>query len=71
MPVATKPIIKLSTYNKNTSWLVYKTHLSIVAEANGWDSITKAHQLAASLRVEAADILRTVQEDQQLNFEAL
>ncbi|GFS34208.1 CCHC-type domain-containing protein [Nephila pilipes] len=50
---------------------VYKTQFSIVANGNGWDPVTKARQLAASLRAEAADALRTVPEEEQLNFEAL
>ncbi|GFT38832.1 retrovirus-related Pol polyprotein from transposon 412 [Nephila pilipes] len=50
---------------------VYKTQIKIVANGNGWDPVTKARQLASSLRAEAADILRTVPEEEQLNFEAL
>lgn len=42
-----------------------------IAEANGWDSVTKARQLVAPLRAEIADILRTILDDKQLNFEAL
>lgn len=60
----------MSTYDRKTSWQ-YKTQFSIVAENNSWDSVTKARQLAASLRAEAVDILRTVSEDQQLHFESL
>ncbi|GFX63476.1 retrovirus-related Pol polyprotein from transposon 412 [Trichonephila clavipes] len=44
-----KPSIKLSTYDGKFSWQVYKTQFSIVADANQWDSQTKACQLAASL----------------------
>ncbi|GFT56057.1 gag-Pol polyprotein [Trichonephila clavipes] len=51
-----KPSIKLSTYDGKSSWQVYKTQFSIVADANQWDSQTKACQLAASLRADAADI---------------
>ncbi|GBN52164.1 hypothetical protein AVEN_106181-1 [Araneus ventricosus] len=71
VPVIAKPSMKLSTYDGKTSWQVYKTQFSIIAEANGSGSITKARQLAASLRAETADILRTIPEDQQLNFEIL
>ncbi|GFX95483.1 hypothetical protein TNCV_4824981 [Trichonephila clavipes] len=45
-----KPSIKLSTYDGKSSWQVYKTQFSIVADANQWDSQTKACQLAASSR---------------------
>ncbi|GFV94884.1 retrovirus-related Pol polyprotein from transposon 297 [Trichonephila clavipes] len=66
-----KPSIKLSTYDGKSSWQVYKTQFSIVADANQWDSQTKACQLAASLRADAADILQTLPETQRLDFNAL
>ncbi|GFT74516.1 retrovirus-related Pol polyprotein from transposon 412 [Trichonephila clavipes] len=66
-----KPSIKLSTYDGKSSWQVYKTQFSIVADANQWDSQTKACQLAASLRADAADILQTLPETQWLDFDAL
>ncbi|GFS81859.1 gag-Pol polyprotein [Trichonephila clavipes] len=66
-----KPSIKLSTYDGKSSWQVYKTQFSIVADANQWDSQTKACQLAASLRADAADILQTLTETQRLDFDAL
>ncbi|GFX36752.1 gag-Pol polyprotein [Trichonephila clavipes] len=66
-----KPSIKLSTYDGKSSWQVYKTQFSIVADANQWDSQTKACQLAASLRADAADILQTLPEIQRLDFDAL
>ncbi|GFY12392.1 hypothetical protein TNCV_284951 [Trichonephila clavipes] len=66
-----KPSNKLSTYDGKSSWQVYKTQFSIVADANQWDSQTKACQLAASLRADAADILQTLPETQRLDFDAL
>ncbi|GFY18517.1 hypothetical protein TNCV_2397441 [Trichonephila clavipes] len=66
-----KPSIKLSTYDGKSSWQVYKTQFSIVADANQWDSQTQACQLAASLRADAADILQTLPETQRLDFDAL
>ncbi|GFW94407.1 retrovirus-related Pol polyprotein from transposon 412 [Trichonephila clavipes] len=66
-----KPSIKLSTYDGKSSWQVYKTQFSIVADANQWDSQTKACQLAASLRADAADILQTLLETQRLDIDAL
>ncbi|GFX32414.1 gag-Pol polyprotein [Trichonephila clavipes] len=66
-----KHSIKLSTYDGKSSWQVYKTQFSIVADANQWDSQTKACQLAASLRADAADILQTLPETQRLHFDAL
>ncbi|GFW78376.1 gag-Pol polyprotein [Trichonephila clavipes] len=66
-----KPSIKLSTYDGKSSWQVYKTQFSIVAGVNQWDSQTKACQLAASLRADAADILQTLPETQRLDIDAL
>ncbi|GFV88076.1 gag-Pol polyprotein [Trichonephila clavipes] len=66
-----KPSIKLSTYDGKSSWQVYKTQFSIVADENQWDSQTKACQLAASLRADAADILQTLPETQRLDIDAL
>ncbi|GFT63342.1 retrovirus-related Pol polyprotein from transposon 412 [Trichonephila clavipes] len=37
-----KPSIKLSTYDGKSSWQMYKIQFSIVADANQWDSQTKA-----------------------------
>ncbi|GFS77432.1 retrovirus-related Pol polyprotein from transposon 412 [Trichonephila clavipes] len=66
-----KPSIKLSTYDGKSSWQVYKTQFSIVADANQWDSQTKACQLAASFRADAADMMLTLPETQRLDFDAL
>ncbi|GFY29299.1 gag-Pol polyprotein [Trichonephila clavipes] len=66
-----KPSIKFSTYDGKSSWQVYKTQFSIVADVNQWDSQTKACQLAASLRADAADILQTLPETQRLDIDAL
>ncbi|GFU18421.1 retrovirus-related Pol polyprotein from transposon 412 [Nephila pilipes] len=48
-----------------------KSNFAKETNGNGWDPVTKARQLATSLRAEAADVLRTVPEEEQLNFEAL
>ncbi|GFX64881.1 CCHC-type domain-containing protein [Trichonephila clavipes] len=48
----------------------HKIRKQILADANQWDSQTKACQLAAS-RADAADILQTLPETQRLDFDAL
>ncbi|KAF8781568.1 Retrovirus-related Pol polyprotein like [Argiope bruennichi] len=63
--------IKLSTFDGKTSWQVYKTQFTMVAEANGWNPQAKALHLAASLRGDAADILKTLTEEQRHDFQAL
>jgi hypothetical protein len=66
-----RPIVKLSTYDGKTAWSVYNTQLEVVAAANSWDNVTKAFQLAAALRGEAADILQTLPADKRADFQAL
>ncbi|GFW02528.1 uncharacterized protein TNCV_2455441 [Trichonephila clavipes] len=44
---------------------------SIISEANGWTEGVKACQLAASLRGEAAEILHTLTDTEQLNLNSL
>ncbi|KAF8791594.1 hypothetical protein HNY73_006436 [Argiope bruennichi] len=63
--------IKLSTFDEKTSWQVYKTQFTMVAEANGWNPQAKAFHLASSLRGDAADILETLTEEQRHDFHAL
>ncbi|GFU65022.1 retrovirus-related Pol polyprotein from transposon 412 [Trichonephila clavipes] len=56
-----KPSIKLSTYDGKSSWQVYKTQFSIVADANQWDSHTKAcHRL--QLKSRQQKVSETLQE---------
>ncbi|GFT54450.1 gag-Pol polyprotein [Nephila pilipes] len=63
--------IKLLTFDGKTSWQVYKTQFTMVLEANGLNPRTKAFLLAASLRGDAANILKTLPEEQRHDFQAL
>ncbi|GFY22113.1 uncharacterized protein TNCV_3297571 [Trichonephila clavipes] len=63
--------VKQSTYDGKTNWEVYKTQFSIISEANAWTEEMKACQLAASLRREAAEILQTLPDKEQLNLNSL
>ncbi|KAF8786035.1 Retrovirus-related Pol polyprotein like [Argiope bruennichi] len=63
--------IKPSTFDGKTSWQVYKTQFTIVAEANGWNPQAKVFHFATSLRGDAADILETLTEEQRQDFQAL
>ncbi|GFU14597.1 uncharacterized protein TNCV_406541 [Trichonephila clavipes] len=58
-------------YDGKTNWEVYKTQFSIISESNGWTEGAKACQLAASLRGEAAEILQTLSDTEQLNLNSL
>ncbi|GFT84898.1 uncharacterized protein TNCV_2507361 [Trichonephila clavipes] len=63
--------VKLSTYDGKTSWEVYKIQFSIISEANGWTEGVKACQLEASLRGEAAEVLKTLPDTERLNLNSL
>ncbi|GFX83053.1 uncharacterized protein TNCV_5002011 [Trichonephila clavipes] len=72
VPVAATTVsVKLSTYDGKTNWKVYKTHISIILETNGWTEGVKACQLAASLRGEAAEMLQTLDDTERLNLNSL
>lgn len=53
--------------------VVYKKQFPNVTEATGWDSISKTYlsKFVASLRSNAADIMKTPWEEQRLDFDAL
>ena len=63
--------IKPSTFDGSSSWQVYKTQFTMVAEANSWSPSAKAFHLAASLRGDAANVLETLSEAQRHNFDSL
>ncbi|GFV91172.1 uncharacterized protein TNCV_896931 [Trichonephila clavipes] len=72
VPLTASPVtVKLSTYEGKTNWEVYKTQFSIISEANGWSEGVKACQLVASLRGEAAEVLQTLPDTEQLNLNSL
>ncbi|GFV16551.1 uncharacterized protein TNCV_4417401 [Trichonephila clavipes] len=59
---------KLSTYAGKTNWEVYKNQFCIISEAIERD---EGCQLAASLRGEAAEVLQTLPNTEQLNLNSL
>ncbi|GFS37746.1 gag-Pol polyprotein [Nephila pilipes] len=63
--------IKLLTFDGKTSWQVYKTQFTMVAEANRWNSRGKDFHLAASLRRDSAHSLEILPEEQRHDFQAL
>ncbi|GFU61674.1 uncharacterized protein TNCV_4522111 [Trichonephila clavipes] len=72
VPVTASTVsVKLSTYDGNTNWEVYKTQFSIISEANEWTESVKACQLAGSLRGETAEILQTLSNTERLNLSSL
>ncbi|GFT46286.1 uncharacterized protein TNCV_3126611 [Trichonephila clavipes] len=72
VPLTASPVsVKLSTYDRKTKWEVCKTQFSIISEVNGWTEGVKACQLAASLRGEAAEILKTLPDTERLHLSSL
>ncbi|GBM10838.1 hypothetical protein AVEN_42103-1 [Araneus ventricosus] len=58
-----RPTIKSLTFNRQTSWTVFKTQLDVVSSTNGWTDFVKASQLVASLRGSAAEVLQGILAD--------
>ncbi|GBM34887.1 hypothetical protein AVEN_220687-1 [Araneus ventricosus] len=56
-------IIKLLTFDGQTSWTVFKTQFDVVSSTNGWTDFVKASQLVASLRGSAAEVLQGIPAD--------
>ncbi|GFU79685.1 uncharacterized protein TNCV_4036921 [Trichonephila clavipes] len=63
--------VKLSTYDGQTNWEVYKIQLGIISEANQWPEAVKACQLVASLTGEDAEVLQTLTDTELLNLNSL
>ncbi|GFU98105.1 uncharacterized protein TNCV_1491291 [Trichonephila clavipes] len=72
IPVPASPVsVKLYTYDRKTSWEVYKIQFCIISEANGWTEKIKACQLVASLRGKSAEVLQTLPDTKRLNLNTL
>ncbi|GBL58588.1 hypothetical protein AVEN_121014-1 [Araneus ventricosus] len=55
--------VKSLTFDRQTSWTVFKTQLDVVSSANVWNNRVKASQLVASLRGSAAEVLQGIPSD--------
>ncbi|GBO02631.1 hypothetical protein AVEN_37974-1 [Araneus ventricosus] len=53
-----RPMVKSLTFDRQTSWTVFKTQFDVVSSAKGWNNRVKASQLVASLRGSAAEVLQ-------------
>ncbi|GFS55049.1 uncharacterized protein TNCV_2441331 [Trichonephila clavipes] len=63
--------VKLYTYDGKTNWEVYKIQFGIISEATRWTKGVKACRLVASLRGEAAEVLKTLTDTELLNLNSL
>ncbi|GBM25029.1 hypothetical protein AVEN_50364-1 [Araneus ventricosus] len=58
-----RPTIKSLTFDRQTSWTVFKTQFDVVSSTNGWTDFVKASQLVALLRGSAAEALQGIPAD--------
>ncbi|GBM33146.1 hypothetical protein AVEN_83662-1 [Araneus ventricosus] len=58
-----RPTIKSLTFDRQTSWTVFKTQFDVVSSTNGWTDFVKASQLVASLRGSTAQVLQGIPSD--------
>ncbi|UYV78164.1 hypothetical protein LAZ67_16000346 [Cordylochernes scorpioides] len=66
-----RPLVKVPTFDGQSSWTSFKTQLDVVAQANGWNVRDKASFLAAALRGPAVDVLQMIPEQLRLDFNSL
>ncbi|UYV74968.1 hypothetical protein LAZ67_12001925, partial [Cordylochernes scorpioides] len=66
-----RPLVKVPTFDGQSSWTSFKTQFDVVAQANGWNVRDKASFLAAALRGPAVDVLQMIPEQLRLDFNPL
>ncbi|UYV84885.1 K02A2.6-like, partial [Cordylochernes scorpioides] len=66
-----RPLVKVPTFDGQSSWTSFKTQFDVVAQANGWNVRDKASFLAAALRGPAVDVLQMIPEQLRLDFNSL
>ncbi|UYV71059.1 K02A2.6-like [Cordylochernes scorpioides] len=66
-----RPLVKVPTFDGQSSWSSFKTQFDVVSQANGWNARDKASFLAAALRGPAVDVLQMIPEQLRLDFNAL
>ncbi|UYV75702.1 hypothetical protein LAZ67_13001056 [Cordylochernes scorpioides] len=65
------PVIKVPTFDGQSSWSSFKTQFNVVAQINGWNVGDKASYLAAALRGPAVEVLQMIPEQLRLDFNSL
>ncbi|GBM44346.1 AP-3 complex subunit delta-1 [Araneus ventricosus] len=63
-----RPTVKSLTFDRQTSWTVFKTQFDVVSSANGWNNRVKASQLVASLRGSAAEVFQGIPSDKLMDL---
>ncbi|KAJ8948861.1 hypothetical protein NQ318_013514 [Aromia moschata] len=64
-------ILKPPTYDGQSSWYMYRRQFEAAAKANGWTSQEMATSLVISLRGQALEILQSIPEEQQNDYESI
>ena len=62
---------KPATYDGKTSWKDFHVQFEMIAALNGWDEVTKALELATSLRGNAQSILTDLDPDRRSEYASL
>ncbi|KAJ8940395.1 hypothetical protein NQ318_009826 [Aromia moschata] len=64
-------ILKPPTYEGQSSWSMYRRQFEAAAKANGWTSQEMATSLVISLRGQALEILQSIPEEQQNDYDRI
>ncbi|KAJ8941409.1 hypothetical protein NQ318_010155, partial [Aromia moschata] len=64
-------ILKPPTYDGQSSWSMYRRQFVAAAKANGWTSQEMATSLVISLRGQALEILQSIPEEQQNDYDRI
>ncbi|KAJ8936322.1 hypothetical protein NQ318_007171 [Aromia moschata] len=64
-------MLKPPTYDGQSSWSMYRRQFEAAAKANGWTSQEMATSLVISLRGQALEILQSILEEQQNDYDRI
>ncbi|KAJ8938834.1 hypothetical protein NQ318_000829 [Aromia moschata] len=64
-------MLKPPTYDGQSSWSMYRRQFEAAAKANGWTSQEMATSLVISLRGQALEILQSIPEEQQNDYDRI
>ncbi|KAJ8948954.1 hypothetical protein NQ318_022976 [Aromia moschata] len=64
-------MLKLPTYDGQSSWSMYRRQFEAAAKANGWTPQEMATSLVISLRGQALEILHSIPEEQQNDYDRI
>ncbi|KAJ8954280.1 hypothetical protein NQ318_005862 [Aromia moschata] len=64
-------MLKPPTYDGQSSWSMYRRQFEAAAKANGWTPQEMATSLVISLRGQALEILQSIPEEQQIDYDRI